>query len=144
MTGHLAFLYHKYKRIRLGVKKPYNSGQWTKARYRSFIMSALRRAQWPVKYEAIKSSFVVHGVNPATGRKCKLHKCSVCGELFPAKDMRADHINPIVPVTGFDNWSAEVGLEPPQPLRKSGMRSLTSPALKLFTFYFSFALRFRL
>ena len=54
-------------------------------------MSALRRAQWPVKYEAIRSAFVRDGVNPATGRKCKLHKCSVCGELFPAKDMRADH-----------------------------------------------------
>ena len=50
-------------------------------------MSALRRAQWPVKYEAIRSAFVRDGVNPATGRKCKLHKCSDCGELFPAKDM---------------------------------------------------------
>jgi hypothetical protein len=69
-------------------------------------MSALRRAQWPVKYEAIRSAFVRDGVNPATGRKCKLHKCSACGELFPAKDMRADHIDPIVPVTGFDNWDA--------------------------------------
>jgi len=65
-------------------------------------MSALRRAQWPVKYEAIRSAFVRDGVNPATGRKCKLHKCSDCGELFPAKDMRADHIDPIVPVHSID------------------------------------------
>ena len=72
-------------------------------------MSALRRAQWPVKYEAIRSAFVRDGVNPATGRKCKLHKCSDCGELFPAKDMRADHIDPIVPVTGFDNWDSLIG-----------------------------------
>jgi len=72
-------------------------------------MSALRRAQWPVKYEAIRSAFVRDGVNPATGRKCKLHKCSACGELFPAKDMRADHIDPIVPVTGFDNWDSLIG-----------------------------------
>ena len=69
-------------------------------------MSALRRAQWPVKYESIRSAFVRDGVNPASGHKCKLHKCFVCGELFPAKDMRADHIDPIVPVTGFDSWDA--------------------------------------
>ena len=106
MKGHLASLYQKCEETNLKVEKPYNSGQWTKARYRSFIMSALRRAQWPVKYEAIRSAFVRDGVNPATGRKCKLHKCSACGELFPAKDMRADHIDPIVPVTGFDNWDA--------------------------------------
>ena len=106
MKGHPASLYQKCEETNLKVEKPYNSGQWTKARYRSFIMSALRRAQWPVKYEAIRSAFVRDGVNPATGRKCKLHKCSACGELFPAKDMRADHIDPIVPVTGFDNWDA--------------------------------------
>ena len=106
MKGHLASLYQKCEETNLKVEKPYNSGQWTKARYRSFIMSALRRAQWPVKYEAIRSAFVRDGVNPATGRKCKLHKCSACGELFPAKDMRADHIDPIVPVTGFDNWDS--------------------------------------
>ena len=105
----MLYLSFRQRRIILKVAKPYNSGQWTKARYRSFIMSALRRAQWPVKYEAIRSAFVRDGVNPATGRKCKLHKCSACGELFPAKDMRADHIDPIVPVTGFDNWDALIG-----------------------------------
>lgn len=90
------------------VEKPHNSGQWTKARMRSFIMSALRRAQWPVKYEAIRQAFVEKGINPATGKQCKLHKCSDCGNMFPAKDMRADHIKPIVPVEGFDNWDGVI------------------------------------
>ena len=84
--------------------KPFNNGTWTVARKRSFIMSALRRAQWPIKYLCIRNAFVKDGINPATGRKCKLHKCEACGELFPAKDMRADHIDPIIPVTGFDSW----------------------------------------
>jgi len=88
--------------------KPFNQGQWTVARKRSFIMSALRRAQWPVKYAALKLAYVGDGINPATGRKCKLHKCFECDELFPAKDMRADHIKPIVPVTGFDSWDAVI------------------------------------
>ena len=67
-------------------------------------MSALRRAAWPVRYAAVKQAFVRDGINPATGRKCKLHKCEDCGELFPAKDVQADHVDPVVPLTGFDSW----------------------------------------
>ena len=85
-------------------EKPYNSGQWTQARYNSFIKSALRGARWPVKYECIKSAFVEHGINPKTGRKCKLHKCVECKQLFPQNQMQADHIEPIIPVTGFTTW----------------------------------------
>jgi len=81
--------------------KPHNSGQWTDARKRSFVMSALRGAKWPVKYQTIKDAYVKDGINPATGRKCKLHKCAQCGNLFPQKDMAADHINPVVPIEGF-------------------------------------------
>lgn len=83
--------------------KPHNSGQWTEARMRSFIMSALRRAQWPVKYEAIKRAYVKDGINPKTGRKCKLHKCESCGNLFPQSQMAADHIHPVVPIEGFQH-----------------------------------------
>jgi hypothetical protein len=52
------------------LSDPYNGGTWTKARMRSFVMSALRRAQWPVKFRAIKKAYVKDGINPATGRKC--------------------------------------------------------------------------
>lgn len=85
------------------MKKPlkqYNGGQWTEARMRSFVMSALRKARWPVKYAAIKTAYVENGVNPATGRKCKLHRCVKCGGLFPANVMQADHIEPVVPLDG--------------------------------------------
>lgn len=85
-------------------EKPYNGGKWTKARMRSFIMSALRRAQWPAKYASIASAFVKAGVNPATGKPCKLHRCPECKELFPKGQMQADHITPVIPVTGFDSW----------------------------------------
>ena len=81
--------------------KPHNSGQWTEARMRSFVMSALRKARWPVKYETIREAYVKNGINPATGRKCKLHKCESCGNLFPQKEMAADHISPCVPINGF-------------------------------------------
>ena len=70
----------------------------------SFIKSALRGARWPQKYECIKAAFVEHGINPATGHKCKLHKCPECQGLFPQNMMHADHIVPVVGPEGFKTW----------------------------------------
>ena len=92
----------------MSVEKPYNGGEWTAARKRSFIMSALRGARWPQKYKAIQRAFVENGPNPRTGKRCKLHKCEECWELFPASGMQADHIEPVVPLTGFDSWDAVI------------------------------------
>jgi 5-methylcytosine-specific restriction endonuclease McrA len=67
-------------------------------------MSQLRGGRWPVKYEAIKKAYIDDGINPKTGRRCKLHKCEKCNDCFPASEMQADHINPIIPIEGFDSW----------------------------------------
>jgi 5-methylcytosine-specific restriction endonuclease McrA len=93
---------------RKSVPKPHAGGKWTDARKRSFIMSALRRAQWPVKFAVIATAYVKDGTNPATGKPCKLHKCPECGKLYPKGKMQADHINPVVPVTGFDSWDGVI------------------------------------
>ena len=87
--------------------KPYGSGRYTEAGLRSFITSALRKARWRPKYEAIHAAYVEDGINPATGRKCKLHKCPSCGELFPQNQMQADHIEPVVPVG--NDWKDREG-----------------------------------
>tara|TARA_R110000851_G_scaffold162325_3_gene306024 strand:- start:12662 stop:13054 length:393 start_codon:yes stop_codon:yes gene_type:complete len=87
----------------MGLKKTYAGGKYTEAKMRSFITSALRRCRYPVKYDALKLAFVKDGINPKTGRKCKLHKCAECKELFPASSMQIDHIEPVVPLEGFDN-----------------------------------------
>jgi 5-methylcytosine-specific restriction endonuclease McrA len=82
-------------------------GRWTEARYRSHIINALRSAsmRWAPKGDCIHAAFVANGLNPTTGRKCKLHRCVECGELFPKGSMRADHIEPVVdPATGFQTW----------------------------------------
>jgi 5-methylcytosine-specific restriction endonuclease McrA len=76
----------------------YNNNQWTKNRFRSFVMSALRNARWPVKYEVLKLAFVSYDINPKTGRKCKMHKCNLCFKLFMQKDMKVDHIDPVIPI----------------------------------------------
>lgn len=59
---------------------------------------------WPPKYRAIKLAYVQDGINPATGRKCKLHRCEACLGLFPQNGVQADHIVPVVGPEGFQSW----------------------------------------
>ena len=84
--------------------KPFNSGKWTVARKRSFVMSALRKAQWPVKYEALKLSRCGKMINPATGKPCNAHLCPICNERHIEANMAIDHIEPIIPITGHDSY----------------------------------------
>ena len=86
------------------IPRPRNAGQWTEARFTAFVKSALRGARWPARYECIKQAFVGMGVNPRTGRACKLHKCPDCGGLFPQNGMQADHIVAVIGPEGFQSW----------------------------------------
>jgi len=89
------------------MNKPFNNGNWTEARFRGFIVSAMRHAsmKWQPKHDAVKAAFIGHGINPTTGRRCKLHLCAECGEQFPQSQMRADHIEPVIdPAIGFTSW----------------------------------------
>jgi hypothetical protein len=70
---------------------------------RSFVMSALRRAQWPQRHQALKKAFIGYGINPATGRQCKLHQCEHCQRQFPQSGVHADHINSVIPLQ--HNWA---------------------------------------
>lgn len=69
---------------------------------RSFAMSALRRAQWPMKYKALDRAFTRNGINPATGKPCKLHRCEACLKEFPKGQMAIDHADPVIPID--HNW----------------------------------------
>lgn len=84
-----------------------NGGEWTDARFRSFVTSALRAAsrRWPPKYKALKEAFVGKKVNAKTGKMAMHYECSACKEQFVAADVQVDHINPVVdPKTGFTSW----------------------------------------
>lgn len=84
-----------------------NSGEWTEARYRSFIVSALRAAsrRWPVKYKVLKAALVGRKVNKATGKLALHYRCADCADVFPAKDVAVDHIEPVVATQqGFVSW----------------------------------------
>ncbi len=85
-------------------KKP----EWTQARLRNFIISALRSAsnRYPPKYECLNKAKVGKKVNKATGRLAEHYKCASCNKLFVAKEIQVDHKEPVVsPMTGFIDWN---------------------------------------
>ena len=91
--------------------KERNGGEWTDARFRSFVTSALRAAsrRWPVKYKALKAAFAGRQVNAKTGKLAMHYKCAKCKKLFVAADVQVDHVQPVVdPKKGFVGWDVYV------------------------------------
>ena len=94
----------------MSVDKPHNGGQWTEARKKSFIISALRKAmpRWGPKSKCISNARVSRGV----------YNCEICKQDVPAtlppkagnklriKNIIADHTSPIVdPSRGFVDYN---------------------------------------
>lgn len=82
------------------VDKNRNGGQWTEARFRAFVISALRQAsnRWPPKYLARKAAWISRGLYWCAGYKIPAHQ-------IQAKEVKVDHINPVVnPKTGFTTY----------------------------------------
>lgn len=90
---------------RTNVARTRNGGEWTEARFNSFVKGALRGAMWPPKYACFEGAFVGMGINPATKRRCKMYRCAGCEGSFPLKSMKADHIEPVVGPQGFVDWN---------------------------------------
>ena len=64
---------------------------------KNWITSTLRRAsyRWPPRNEALKKARVDRG----------LYQCAVCQECFSQKDIKIDHIQPVVSLKeGFTTW----------------------------------------
>lgn len=91
-------------------ERKYNGGEWTVARFNSFVKSALRSAsqRWPPKYKVLNKAYVETKTNPASGRKAKHFKCAKCQNDFVSKDIEVNHIIPVVPITGFDSWDGVI------------------------------------
>ena len=88
------------------VVKPRCGGEWTEARYNSFVKSSLRQAtrRWAPIQHAKKDSWVYRG----------FYKCASCEAVVPLtlkidgkshKNVIVDHIKPIIdPAVGFTTW----------------------------------------
>lgn len=86
------------------------NGQWTEARFNSFITSALRGAsnRWAPKIQCLKDARTRRGY----------YRCAGCGEEVTAtvvkdgkrhKNAVADHIEPVVdPHVGFVSWDEKI------------------------------------
>lgn len=89
--------------------KKRNGGEWTDARFRSFVTSALRAAsrRWPPKFKALKEAFVGRKTNKKTGKLAMHYKCAMCKKHFVATDVQVDHVLPVVdPKVGFIGWDS--------------------------------------
>lgn len=87
-------------------EKTRNGGQWTEAKYKSFVKNQLRSAtrKWPPISQCSKDARVARG----------MYRCACCQEDVPAtikngrkreKNIFVDHIQPIVdPHIGWTTW----------------------------------------
>lgn len=92
------------------LKSPIAS--WTDAKYKNWIISLLRRGtmRWPPRNEVLREAKTEKKTNVNTGRIAQHYKCSGCSKDFPAKEVRIDHIHPIVDVRkGFETWDIYIG-----------------------------------
>lgn len=89
-----------------------NNGNWTDARFRSFVVSALRAAsnKWPPKYLSKKEAWVSRGIYRCAGYGRKAHDVHASLPPKPGNKRRinnavVDHIIPVVdPAIGFVSW----------------------------------------
>lgn len=105
---------------------------WTQSRIQSFIKSALRSGsqRWPPRYEALNEAKRGKSINESTGRLAEHYECANCNGLFPAKLVVVDHIEPVVPISGFNTWD-EVISRMFCPV--SGLQVLCKPCHKIKT-----------
>jgi hypothetical protein len=91
--------------------KTRNGGEWTEARFRSFIISALRAAsrRYPVKWAVLRNALIGKLVNKETGKLAQHYVCAKCNTHFPAASVVVDHIRPVVDtMTGFVDWNTYI------------------------------------
>jgi 5-methylcytosine-specific restriction endonuclease McrA len=89
----------------------FNDGEWTAARFRSFVTGALRTAtrRWPPKYKALKEAFTGRQTNAKTGKLAMHYRCAECSSEFVSGDVQVDHKKPAVdPAKGFVSWDVYV------------------------------------
>jgi 5-methylcytosine-specific restriction endonuclease McrA len=86
--------------------KTRNNGEWTESRFHSFVKSGLRSLsqKWPPKYRVLGKAYAGTSINPSSGRLAKRYECASCKNTFTSKDVEVNHIEPVVPISGFDSW----------------------------------------
>lgn len=65
-------------------------------RFRTTLIQVLRRFSkfWAPKNNVLKKARIGRGI----------YQCSACSKVVGTKEIKIDHIEPVVPVTGFSTW----------------------------------------
>lgn len=88
---------HKKKKDYSAIEK--DQIQFDKFLY-NFVMQSLRRAtyRWPFGHMAMKKQWRNRG----------LYECEVCKKCHGPKDVQKDHIESVIPYTGFKSWDETI------------------------------------
>ena len=74
-------------------------------RFDNWMIGALRGAsrRYPPFYKKANNSKEVYYIPTKTGKRLRRVKiqCALCKQYYSQKDMRKDHIEPLIPVTGM-------------------------------------------
>jgi 5-methylcytosine-specific restriction endonuclease McrA len=95
------------------AKKTRNNNTMTEAGLKNFIISLLRKSNFswkPKKETALKCRSDKKLVNLKTGKENMASKCEVCETLIFEKELKVDHIEPIVPVEGWGDTTEWLGV----------------------------------
>jgi 5-methylcytosine-specific restriction endonuclease McrA len=112
--------------------RPFGCGTLTEAGRHAKIVGYLRSGSkwWKPKMETLRLARVGTRVNKATGRMAMHHKCKICKEDFPSKEVQVDHITPLVGAEGFKTWDEFIGI---LFCEKEGMQVLCKPCHQIKT-----------
>ena len=93
------------------VAKPYNNGEWSEARFKSFIKGGLRALtrKWGPKNAVRKAAWRARGVYLCAGHERRAHRVPLSLPKQQGKgrtnNLFVDHIDPIIdPAVGFTTW----------------------------------------
>lgn len=79
---------------------------------KKFLLNQLRNVskKWSCKAEARKRFEVKEGEYyiERKGRHRIKIKCAHCGNIFRPDEIHMDHIEPVIPVTGWDDWNGYI------------------------------------
>ena len=94
----------------------------TDVRFRSVLLSVMRRFSrfWHPSKEVLTKARIARGI----------YTCNLCKKVVGPKDIKIDHIDPVVPVTGFTNWDDVIGR---LFCEESGLQAICSPCHKIKT-----------
>jgi len=95
------------------LRTSYNNGEWTLARFNSFITSILRSGsrRWGPKYTTLAAAKQGKQINKSSGRLAEHYRCASCLSDFPAKQVQVDHIIPMGVGRSWDDFINELYCE---------------------------------